>query len=87
MQVHSPHRTRKERIGKLFSEKLQTGIHRAVLAQRIHLHPDLAPFFIVADGSIALALGARTRHGIFAGPAIADRAALTVRTKTGPCIL
>ena len=57
-------------------------------------YPDLAPFFIVADGSIALALGARTRHGIFAGPAIADRAALTVRPrqvlaffKTSSCVI
>ena len=87
MQIHSAHRTRKERIGKLFSKKFQSGIHRTILAERVHLHADFSPLVVIADCRVALALGARARHGIFAGTAVADRASLTVRTKTGPCIL
>ena len=87
MQIHSAHRARKERIGKLFSKEFQTRIHRTILAERVHLHADFSPLIIIADCRVALALGARARHGILAGAAIADRTSLTVRTKTGPCIL
>ena len=87
MKVHCAHRASKKWISEFLSENLQAGVHRAVLTERVHLYPDFPPFLVIANGRVTLALGTRTRHGIFAGPAVADRASLTIRTKAGPCIL
>ena len=83
MQVHCTHRARKEGIAEAFAEQLQRGVRCTAGAQGVHVHPDICPLIIIADGGIAHALGTRTGDLVFTGHAVAHRAGLAVLTNAG----
>ena len=78
MQVHSTHRACKERVLEALAKQLNMGVRGAVLAQGVHVHADLGPLIIIADGGIAHALGTGAGDLVFAGHAVAHRAGLAV---------
>ena len=57
VQVHRTHRACKEGVLEAFTKQLHVGVRRAALTQGVHVHTDLGPFIIIADGGIAHALG------------------------------
>ena len=78
VEVHRTHRACKEGILEGFAKQLHTGVGGAVLAQGVHVHPDLRPLIIIADGRIAHALGTGAGDLVFAGHAVAHGAGLAV---------
>ena len=78
VQVHRTHRACKEGVLEAFAKQLHVGVRRAALTQGVHVHTDLGPLIIIADGSIAHALGTGARDLVFAGHAVAHRAGLAV---------
>ena len=77
MQVHSPYRSRKKRILELLSKEFKGCIHCLRRTQCIHIHSDLLPLLVIANGRIADTLGSGTRNGVAACQTIADRTGLT----------
>ena len=78
MQVHGTHRARKEGVGKRLAEQLHMGVRGAALAQGVHVHADVGPLIIIADGRVTHALGTGAGDLVFAGHAVAHRAGLAV---------
>ena len=78
VEVYRTHRACKEGIPEGFAKQLHTGVGGAVLAQGVHVHPDLRPLIIIADGRIAHALGTGAGDLVFAGHAVAHGAGLAV---------
>ena len=78
VQVHSTHRACKERVLEALAKQLNMGVRGAALAQGVHVHADLGPLIIIADGRIAHALGTGAGDLVFAGHAVAHRAGLAV---------
>ena len=78
VQVHRTHRACKEGVFELLAKQFKRGIRGAALTQGVHVHTDLGPLIIIADGGIAHALGTGARDLVFAGHAVAHRAGLAV---------
>ena len=78
MQVHSTHRACKERVLEALAKQLNMGVRGAALAQGVHVHADLGPLIIIADGRIAHALGTGAGDLVFAGHTVAHGAGLAV---------
>ena len=78
MQVHSTHRACKERVLEALAKQLNMGVRGAALAQGVHVHADLGPLIIIADGRIAHTLGTGAGDLVFAGHAVAHQAGLAV---------
>ena len=78
VEVHRTHRACKEGILEGFAKQLHAGVGDAVLAQGVHVHPDLRPLIIIADGRIAHALGTGAGDLVFAGHTVAHGAGLAV---------
>ena len=62
----------------LFIRTFGMGVRGAALAQGVHVHPDICPLIIIADGRIAHALGTGAGDLVFAGHAVAHGAGLAV---------
>ena len=75
---HRPHRAGEEGVAEVLSEQLQGGVRIAALMDGVHVHPDLRPLIIIADGRIAHALGTGAGDLVFAGHAVAHGAGLAV---------
>ena len=82
---HRPHGGREHRQGQLPPEELTAGVHGAVFADGVHVHTQLLPLLVVADGAGAQALGPGTWNGISAGHTVADGAGLAVGPHAGAC--
>ena len=78
VQVHRTHRAGKEGVFELLAEQLQRSVRGAAGAQGVHVHPDVRPLIIIADGGIAHALGTRAGDLVLAGRTVAHRAGLAV---------
>ena len=78
VEVYRTHRACKEGILEGFAKQLHTGVGGAVLAQGVHVHPDLRPLIIIADGRIAHAFGTGAGDLVFAGHTVAHGAGLAV---------
>ncbi len=87
MEADRTHRACKERVLEALPKQLHMGVRGAVLAQGVHVHPDVRPLIIIADGCIAHALGTRAGDLVFAGHAIAHRAGLAVFADTLPRVV
>ena len=78
VEVHRAHRTNKEGVLEAAAKQLHVGVGGAVLAEGIHIHTDVGPLIIIADGRVAHALCAGAGDLILAGHAVAHRAGLAV---------
>ena len=78
MEVHRTHGAREEGQLETLAEQLHMGVGGAVLAQGIHVDPNLSPLIIIADGRVPHALGTGAGDLVFAGHAVAHRAGLAV---------
>ena len=87
VEVHRAHRASEEGVLEAAAEQLHVGIGGAVLAEGIHVHTDVGPFIIIADGGVAHALCAGAGDLILAGHAVAHRAGLAVFADTLPRVV
>ena len=78
VEVHRTHRAGEEGVLEAAAEQLHVGVGGAVLAEGIHVHTDVGPLIIIADGRVAHALCAGAGDLILAGHAVAHRAGLAV---------
>ena len=78
VEIHRAHRAGEEGVLEAAAEQLHVGIGSAVLAEGIHVHTDVGPLIIIADGRVAHALCAGAGDLILAGHAVAHRAGLAV---------
>ena len=78
MEVHRTHRAGEEGVLEAAAEQLHVGIGGAVLAEGIHVHTDVGPLIIIADGRVAHTLCTGAGDLILAGHAVAHRAGLAV---------
>ena len=78
VEVHRAHRAGEEGVLEAAAEQLHVGIGGAVLAEGIHVHTDVGPLIIIADGRVAHALCAGAGDLVLAGHAVAHRAGLAV---------
>ena len=78
VEVHRAHRAGEEGVLEAAAKQLHVGIGGAVLAEGIHVHTDVGPLIIIADGRVAHALCAGAGDLILAGHAVAHRAGLAV---------
>ena len=62
MEVHRAHGTSKEGVLEAAAEQLHVGVGSSVLAEGIHVHTDVGPLIIIADGRVA--------HAFAPGPGI-----------------
>ena len=78
VEVHRTHRAGEEGVLEAAAEQLHVGIGGAVLAEGIHVHTDVGPLIIIADGRVAHTLCTGAGDLILAGHAVAHRAGLAV---------
>ena len=78
VEVHRAHGTSKEGVLEAAAEQLHVGVGSSVLAEGIHVHTDVGPLIIIADGRVAHALCAGAGDLILTGHAVAHRAGLAV---------
>ena len=83
VELDRPHRTGKNGQIVGLAEEREAGVHRAVFADGIHVQAHVLPGIVVSGGHGSGALGARTGHGVFAGPAIANRTGFTIWAAAG----
>ena len=76
MKIHCADRTCEDRILHGITEKVKARIRGKVLAQGIHVDPDLLPLFKITDRSITVSLRTRPRHRAAAGSSVTDRTCL-----------
>ena len=86
VEVHRTHGAREEGQLETLAEQLHMGVGGAVLAQGIHVDPNLGPLIIIADGRVPHALGTGAGDLVPAGHAVAHRASLAVLTDALPRI-
>ena len=80
VHIHGAQRRDEDRRGKLAAEELEGNVGICdVLAERIHVHEDLLPLFIVARGGGAGEFAPGAGHVVAAGLAVADGAGHAVR--------
>ena len=78
VEVHRAHRAGEEGILKAAAKQLNVGVGGAVLAQGVHVYPDVGPLIIIADGRVAHALCTGAGDLVLAGHAVAHGAGLAV---------
>ena len=86
VEVHRADRACEEGQAEALAEQLHMGVGGAVLAQGVHVDPDVGPLIIIADGCVTHALGTGAGDLVFAGHAVAHRAGLAILADVLPSI-
>ncbi len=86
VQLNCADRTCKYGQSHLMTEEIKRRIRCLVLDKRIHVESYTLPCIIISYGSIADSLSSRSRNQISAGPSVADRTGLAIRSYVFSCI-